>query len=210
MLRQQSLIKTLDEYFSLMYFEVSELSPPCILSDGWISIQAVDGDECTFVWRVSREGNLQSYVGVDFYSIRLLRNSDFCFVLRTDVPEMKTLDGSSTGYYGEEQNYTIMADGYEDYDMYYYIDWDDGNVDEWIGPNPAGEEVNVTHTWLEEGNYTIQVKAKNSMDMESDYMTLEVSMSEKSKVINIPLFLQRLFQRYPILEKILKQIISIN
>lgn len=96
--------ETLDEYFSLMYFEVSELSPPCILSDGWISIQAVYGDECQFVWRISLEGNSQSYVVFNFNSIRLFY--DFCFVFKTDVPEMITLDGSSTGYM--EKNKTIQ------------------------------------------------------------------------------------------------------
>jgi len=199
--------QTLDDYFSLMYFEVSELSPPCMLSNGWISIQAVDGDECMFVWRISLEGNSQAYIGQRILDTDLV-NYDFCFVLRTtDEPEMITLDGPVTGNYGEEQTYTIMADGYPDYDMYYYIDWGDGTIDEWIGPHPAGEEINVTHTWEVEGNYTIQVKAKNSLEMETDYLTLEVSMP-KTKIFTHPFL--RFLEHHPNIFPLIRQILGLK
>jgi hypothetical protein len=122
-----------DLYLNLYRFEVTELTPPCTLSNGWISIRGVDGDDEWFFWQESFEGNIQLLHGHDFDDLDTW-DADLSLVFRTAVPETITFDGPDEGNYGEEQTYTIMAEGYPDYDMYYYIDWGDGTIDEWIGP----------------------------------------------------------------------------
>ena len=49
-------------------------------------------------------------------------------------------------------------------------------------------------------------RAKDDSGNKSDWATLEISMP-KAKVINLNVFLQRFFQRFPLFEKILNQII---
>ncbi len=121
-------------------------------------------------------------------------------------PNKPVIDGLTSGNIGEEQEFNISTTDPHNDDVSYIIDWGDDSGEVTIGPFASGEVQNVTHIWNEEGDYSIKVKAKDIFDAESDWETLEVTMP-KTKAINIPLFLQRLFQRFPILNKILNQII---
>jgi len=64
----------------------------------------------------------------------------------------------------------------DDHDVYYYIEWGDDEIEDWIGPYESGEEVTISHTWAEQGAFTIRAKAKDIYDAESDWGTLEVEM----------------------------------
>lgn len=46
-------------------------------------------------------------------------------------------------------------------DVYYWIDWGDGTVEDWIGPYASGVTVCISHVWIDEGTYQIKVKAKD-------------------------------------------------
>jgi hypothetical protein len=69
------------------------------------------------------------------------------------------------------------------------------------------ETIDVTHTWEAEGNYTIQAKAKNSLDMETEYVTLEVSMP-KTKEYTHPFL--KFLEQHPNLFPILRIILNID
>ncbi|EMR75540.1 F5/8 type C domain-containing protein [Thermoplasmatales archaeon SCGC AB-540-F20] len=93
-----------------------------------------------------------------------------------DAPSAPDIEGPTDGKVGETYEYKFKSTDPEGHDVYYYIDWDDGNVEEWIGPYDSGEEVIVDHTWTKKGTYTIRAKAKDVYDAESDWGTLEVTM----------------------------------
>jgi len=95
-------------------------------------------------------------------------------------PEKPTIIGPISGKPGVEYEYTILSTDSEGDEVSYYVDWGDGNTGGWTRMLPSGEEYNVYHTWEEEGNYIIKVKAKDDYSAESDWGTLEVSMP-KSK-----------------------------
>jgi hypothetical protein len=97
-------------------------------------------------------------------------------------------------------------------DVYFSIDWGNGTVDEWIGPFGSGEDGSATHSWNEEGTYEIRVKAKDIHGAESEWTTLEVNMTMNQHSIDSPLllFLQKIIQRFPILEQILSSIQLLN
>lgn len=59
-------------------------------------------------------------------------------------------------------------------DVYYYIEWGDNDIAEWIGPYNPGKEITLSHTWSEQGIYTI--KAKDIYDAEGIWTYLEVTM----------------------------------
>jgi len=90
--------------------------------------------------------------------------------------------------------------------MIYFIVWGDNTSTEWIGPYPSREIITLNHSWLEKGNYSIRVKAKDIYGAESEWSTLEVSMP-KNKAVNSP-FLQFL-ENHPNLFPLLRQLLGL-
>ena len=123
-----------------------------------------------------------------------------------EPPLAPNIDGPASGKVGKEQEYVFEAIDPDGDDVSYCIDWGDNSNEICIGPFPSGTEQTSSHTWDEEGTYIIRAKTKDVHGAESDWATFEVSMP-KSKAINTPLFLQRLFQCFPFLVKILNQIV---
>jgi len=119
-------------------------------------------------------------------------------------PDEPSIDGSTSGKAGEEYDYTFSVIDPNDDVVYYYIEWGDGNIEDWIGPHDSGEEVTISHSWDEQKTYTIRAKAKDSHDAESDWGTLEVTMPKNKQSTNSLFlqFLQNLIQRFPLLERI--------
>jgi hypothetical protein len=70
-----------------------------------------------------------------------------------------------------------MSEDSDGDDVYYYIDWDDGSVEDWIGPFSSGVIVTVSHVWEEIDNYAIRAKAKDTYGAESDwgYKPIEIA-----------------------------------
>ncbi|GAH02091.1 unnamed protein product, partial [marine sediment metagenome] len=66
-----------------------------------------------------------------------------------------------------------------DYDeVFYMINWSDGSEELLIGPFDSGENVIINHIWTETGLYSIQAKAIDSYDVESDLAIFEFSLSK--------------------------------
>ena len=70
-----------------------------------------------------------------------------------------------------------------DEDIYYYITWGDGHIQDWEGPYASGEVVTLNHTFTTKGTYTISAKAKDIHDSESDWGYLDVTMP-RSRFLN--------------------------
>lgn len=91
-------------------------------------------------------------------------------------PSVPSIDGPSSGEAGESYDYTLVSTDPEEDEVYYYIQWGDGEETEWLGPFASGESYLHSHTWDEEGTYIIRAKAKDIHGHESDWGTLEVTM----------------------------------
>ena len=63
--------------------------------------------------------------------------------------------------------------------LYYAIDWGDGNGAVGLGPYDSGEAVHFTHSWNFKGNYVIKARVTDEPGAESEwtYFTLIVSLS---------------------------------
>jgi len=97
-------------------------------------------------------------------------------------PTAPSITGQTNGKAKIEYEYTFNAVDPDGQDVYYYIDWGDTNKEEWIGPYSSGENVNVKHTWSNQGTYTIKAKAKDTHGAESDWGTLSVTMPKNDEV----------------------------
>ncbi len=92
------------------------------------------------------------------------------------APDEPNIDGPSYGYIGEEYNYSISAIDPQDENVSYYVEWGDGEIEDWIGPFASGTEITLSHIWLEEGVYTIKTKAKDINDLEGPWETIDVTI----------------------------------
>ena len=99
-------------------------------------------------------------------------------------PSIPEIDGPTTGKPGVEYDYNFMSTHPSDEDIYYYITWGDGHIQDWEGPYASGEVVTLNHTFTTKGTYTISAKAKDIHDSESDWGYLDVTMPRSSFLNN--------------------------
>ena len=120
-------------------------------------------------------------------------------------PEIPNINGPIIGRTKTNYNYTIVTSDPELEEISYYINWGDGTVKEMIGPYDSNEKITSSHQWLQQGNYIIQVKAKDCNDEESNWGTLEVNMPKNKPYINTPLlqFLKYNSHLFPLLRQLL-------
>jgi len=115
-------------------------------------------------------------------------------------PDTPTLTGHQRGKNGTAYSYTFSATDPDGDDVYYYLNWGDdywfGGAVGWIGPYKSGQDVTLEKTWVEKGNYTVRVKAKDRYDAKSNWSTLEVAMPLS---YNTPMqwFFERILEQYP-------------
>ena len=88
------------------------------------------------------------------------------------APSPPDISGPSGGGVGEEYEYAFVSTDPNLDDIYYYIEWGDGSFEDWIGPYSSSEEVIVSHSWSDTGEFTIRAKAKDLKDYESTWSEL--------------------------------------
>jgi len=128
-------------------------------------------------------------------------------VVENQPPDTPEISGPTNGATNTSYLYTFVTTEDDGDDLYYYIDWGDGEVEEWIGPYGSDESGGVHHLWEEEDTYTIKIKAKDTHGDESDWATLEVEMPVNQQV-QYP-FIQWLLDRFPNAYPILRQLLGL-
>lgn len=115
-----------------------------------------------------------------------------------------TVDGNKNKLKaGKEYTFYFTSTDPDGDNIWYYIDWGDGDTEEWIGPYGSAEQVGVNHSFSNsQTSYNIRAKAKDEFDQESSWGNLNVA-TPKSKIIRNPALyniIQRLVQIFPILQ----------
>jgi len=95
---------------------------------------------------------------------------------QNDPPNKPSISGSNSGRPGYSYQYEFVSTDPDEDDIYYYIDWGDGNDSNWLGTYNSGEKLKLTYAWSEAGTYLVKAKAKDIYGAESDWATLEVAM----------------------------------
>ena len=126
--------------------------------------------------------------------------------LENNPPEKPSINGPSTGQKDTEYEYTFSTLDPDGDDLYYYIEWGDDKIEEWIGPYDTGENLMVSHIWDEEDIYIIRVKVKDEFGAESDWATLEISVP---KIKGINLIFLRFLDQYPNLLPLLQKFLGL-
>jgi len=116
-------------------------------------------------------------------------------------------NGPTDGETYEEYTYTTTSTDPDGDVLYYLFDWGDGTYSGWIGPYTSGNTISVTNTWFTEGTYEIKVKAKDIHGKQSEWSeSLTISMP-RNKAINHHKILEKIWERFPNIFPLLKQII---
>ena len=125
-------------------------------------------------------------------------------VIANSPPNTPTIEGLTSGKVRTSYDYTFTAADPESAIIWYYIDWDDGSNTGWVGLYISGQEIILSHTWNEQGTYTIKAKAKDVYGAESDWGKLSVTMP-RNRAMNTPFqwFLQSHPHLFPILRHLL-------
>lgn len=141
------------------------------------------------------------------------QDEDYCFMIYgTDNSPPNKPDqasGTTSPRIGREYTWssrTIDPDGDQ---IFYKFKWGDHTESLWLGPYTSGETVFAKHTYLEVGNFNIFVIAQDLYGAESEMSDGITIHPTRTKTINTLFlsFLERFFQCFPILDKILNQII---
>jgi len=61
-----------------------------------------------------------------------------------------------------EYNLLLSTIDPQDEEIFYQMNWGDGNTSDWIGPYTSGETVTVPHAWMEKGKFLVKVRALDS------------------------------------------------
>jgi len=132
-----------------------------------------DGGEYIVTLTVTDGGGTQGFDTADVTIIGMENNP----------PSIPVIEGPLEGQIGEEYDYTFVSNDPEGEDVYYWVEWFEGCPGiNWQGPYPSGEEVTFSNVWPDQGTYTIQCKAKDIHDAESDWGDLTVTMPQSDDI----------------------------
>ncbi|MFA5251340.1 MAG: hypothetical protein WC454_01995 [Phycisphaerae bacterium] len=92
----------------LNYYSVSNLSPCCLLTDGWVSITGKGDTDCGFLWITSGTGD-----GISWFGGGGTQNMDFSLCLTGNAPDIRVEPLSFNDACPQDpySNFTIYNDG---------------------------------------------------------------------------------------------------
>ena len=154
-----------------------------------------DGDHTYHIWAKDSSGNTKT-------------SDDYTFKIVLGVPpEDPQINGPSSGKIETPISYTFSSIDPDGDDVFYYIEWGDGEIEDWIGPYESGDVITVDHTWSVKGDYSIRAKAKDTKDLQSGWSSLDITIPKNKPFnYNFPLlswFLDRFPNAFPILRQVL-------
>jgi hypothetical protein len=167
-------IETLSDTITENYFEIT------------------DKPEGRYFYRV--KGYNSAYEWGDFSTIEDI------VVYFAGAPDTPEINGPTEGKPGVVYNFTIISTDPEGNDILYFIDWGDGQYEDWIGPYLSGEELKISHSWSEQNTYIIQVKAKDINGAESGWGTHEIKIPRTRLIsmFNLQNLIERFLDLFPI------------
>ena len=118
-------------------------------------------------------------------------------IVENEKPTMVEIDGETYGLGGTDYEFTFTSTDPDGHDIFYMVDWDDGERTEWLGPYSSGETIALSHRWKIKGTYWIKAWAMDTVGGEShqgSHKIIILTSSARSYQGN-PIFIQ-LLERY--------------
>jgi len=118
-------------------------------------------------------------------------------ILKLDnyAPNKPEITGPNKGKPGQENTFQITSVEDPEGDVIYcFWDWGDDNKSGWKGPYNSGADIIESHKWDTKDTYKIKVKLKDVNGAESEWGTLDFSVS-KNKILSNSILL-KILHRY--------------
>lgn len=98
-------------------------------------------------------------------------DADYALVVSPvlSAPYPPQVNGPTQGDIGRPIDFTFVTTDPGNSSVSYWVEWGDGSHQEWFGPCTSGVVVTLSHTYSEQGNFTVTAKAKNTIGSESDW-----------------------------------------
>jgi hypothetical protein len=122
------------------------------------------------------------------------------------APNKPEINGPPSGLIDSDIEFTFVATDPNNDQLLYYIDWGDGNTEEWIGPYNSGEEVVLTHSWNEEKRFSVKAKVKDPDGLETGWTYHNINIPRTRFTHNI--YIAKIFERFSVLYQILHNILG--
>jgi hypothetical protein len=130
------------------------------------------------------------------------------FDVANSNPSKPIISGPANGNQGTSYDYTFTSTDPESDDLFYYIDWGDGNIEKWTGPFNSGQPATISHTWSTTGIYLIKAKVMDENNGVSYWGNYEVTMPRTIKIENNFLyqFFEWLIDFFPFIKNLIELI----
>ncbi|KYK27847.1 hypothetical protein AYK20_01820 [Thermoplasmatales archaeon SG8-52-1] len=94
------------------------------------------------------------------------------------APDKPTISGPKHGNSQQQLTYTFLSRDYEDEDIKYFIDWDDGQTEEteYVESNTS---VELSHSWTTNGDYNITARAIDSNNKIGDRSGFQMRIGDQ-------------------------------
>jgi rhodanese-related sulfurtransferase len=125
--------------------------------------------------------------------------------VRTNAnPDVPIIDGLTRVKVNKLYDFTFNATDPNNDGVKYFIDWGD-NFSQWTDYDYSSKEITVSHSWSKPGTAYITAKAIDFYGNESDLATLEITVPRTTFSVKILFleFLEKLMDRFPLLERVL-------
>jgi len=160
-------------------------------TSGWLGpFNSGDPCEISHSWDIS--GNYEIKMKArDTYWAEGMWSDPLIIEISQEPPNTPTITGPVEGIAGEEYNYTFKSLDPEGNNVFFYIEWGDGDFSDWVGPYHSGETCTLSHTWTDKGSYEIRVKAKDIYGAESNWSVplgiyrTELTLNIKNNFVSI-------------------------
>jgi hypothetical protein len=114
-----------------------------------------------------------------------------------EPPNAPDINGPTQGKPGMEYDFTLLSTDPDGDDVYYIINWGCcGSETHTYGPYISGEEAIVSHSWADQGTFTITAKAMDVYEAEGPESTFTIKMP-RHRAISINSLFQWFLQKYP-------------
>ncbi|UCF50603.1 MAG: VCBS repeat-containing protein [Thermoplasmatales archaeon] len=168
----------------------------------WIQQQGKNYNEgIIYIWDLSGTYNSSAMEWPMFQHDQLHTGRYKKDIVYNNPPDVPDIDGPTNGPMGTLFTYTFNSIDPENDDVYYYIKWGDGNTEDWNGPYSSGVDIDIEHAYLTQGTFTIEAKAKDIHDAESNWSEFEVEIPRFKANKNLIIF--RFLEMFPILRYLL-------
>ena len=149
---------------------------------GWIGpYESGQSGEATHAWNDLGTFEVRVIAKDSFNALSNWSEPHTISIVENEPPEKPTINGPTWGTGGKKYEFTFVSTDADEHNIYYRVDWDDGQDTGWLGPYSSGEQITLNHSWNNKGEYWIKAWAKDTLEGKSQQASLRLTILKNGK-----------------------------